>query len=365
VDESSAVFDYRFLPQQWYHVAIVHERGRLLGSSTLSLFVDGACEQLVRLSYPSLEKKGQLAVRGYLGTPPHRAAPSCLSWWLGPTFLFAACVSPAQIAAIAQRGPHYAGTFASNRMSTVDESAVQGASKPGRSASSSSSSSSSLAKSTSSGASAAATAATLEFDSSSIMFSFHAHAFFPLHQLAPLLHSAAPLSSASSQPQPQPHPGSAVGSQRLLSEGLRSVIAFSGATAPGILLPNSSAPPLHSEFLSFLQQSEVQQRRQQQQQQSQSNEQSNRKANAPADMSAEMLAELNEIGWPAGFLSGGAFPLFPVNLSDSIRMIGGMAAVLQLLARASTPLAFRQALVLIGAFLCVIMRVARLVFAFV
>jgi hypothetical protein len=262
-------------------------------------------------------------------------------------------VSPAQIAAIAQRGPHYAGTFASNRKSTVDESAVQGASKPGRSASSSSS----LANSTSSGASAAATAATLEFDSSSIMFSFHAHAFFPLHQLAPLLHNAVPLSSAPSQPQPQPHPGSAVGSQRLLSEGLRSVIAFSGATAPGILLPNSSAPPLHSEFLSFLQQSEVQQRRQQQQQQqqqSQANEQSNRKANAAVDMSAEMLAELNEIGWPAGFLSGGAFPLFPVNLSDSIRMIGGMAAVLQLLARASTPLAFRQALVLIGAFLCVI-----------
>ena len=69
------------------------------------------------------------------------------------------------------------------------------------------------------------------------------------------------------------------------------------------------------------------------------------------DLSPQAVAEMNEIAWPCAFLSGGAFPLHPLNLADAIRTIGGMQAVLPLLARAATPSAFCDALVLVGALL--------------
>ena len=64
-----------------------------------------------------MDKRVSLNVRGYLGTAPHRAAPSpsALVWWLGPTFLFREPLLPVQLSVMAQRGPRYTGTFATNR----------------------------------------------------------------------------------------------------------------------------------------------------------------------------------------------------------------------------------------------------------
>ena len=50
-----AVFAFKFLPRQWYHVALVHDKGSLFSESTVALFVDGVHAQTVKLSYPKID----------------------------------------------------------------------------------------------------------------------------------------------------------------------------------------------------------------------------------------------------------------------------------------------------------------------
>jgi hypothetical protein len=49
------VFAFRFLPRQWYHVALVHDKGSLFSDSAVSLFVDGMHTQSLKLSYPKID----------------------------------------------------------------------------------------------------------------------------------------------------------------------------------------------------------------------------------------------------------------------------------------------------------------------
>jgi hypothetical protein len=265
----SGCFDFQFNEKQWYHVVLVHERGRLMGSSAMSLYVDGKLQQTIKLSYPQLEKRGQLAVRGCIGTSQHRIKHSALQWWLGPCFLFNNCLSAAQVSQIAQKGPKYAGTFASTPK-PADASNPQ-------------------VKATT-------------IDPNSILFAYHAHSHLPLSHLI-----STPINVAS------------LNSQGNFSESMRSVMLLVGSTSPGVLIPNSSAPPILPSL----------------------------------SMQSTQSNKSDDSAWPAAFLCGGAVSIMPLHLSDAIRTIGGMAAMLPLAARASNANAFRQALTLIGALLYV------------
>jgi hypothetical protein len=285
-----------------------------------------------------------LNVRGYLGTAPARSRVSSLVWWLGPTFLFKDTLSASQIMVMAQRGPRYAGTFANNRSqnSSTDSDVEFFISSSLSSITSNPAATTTLdwfkpresavptdkrAPSTIAAGSRSKSSDTISFEQDNIVFAFHAQAFFELSTLAPLVL----MRSA------QPYGGNGV----RLHVGLQTVIGLCGATAPGIMLPNSASAPLHPSSLQWLLKDQA------------ASEAATDKM-ATSSVSADMKAtSVTEIAWPAGFLSGGAFPLLPLNLADAIRMVGGMRAVLPLLSRASTTsaVAFKQALILIGAFL--------------
>ena len=45
---------HKFVPRQWYHIAVVHAAGGALASSTVSLFVDGAQVFSERFKHPKV-----------------------------------------------------------------------------------------------------------------------------------------------------------------------------------------------------------------------------------------------------------------------------------------------------------------------
>lgn len=359
-------------------------------------------------------------MRGYLGTAPHRACASSLLWWLGPTFFFREALSPVQVACMAQRGPRYTGTFAAHRshsslaagpsdmdhlhiLSTLDPDAELDAdadtgtpawllSSPTRQQRRRTSQkhlaamthTTATSSSTSSSAPASVALGThpddVAFDAEAVVFAFHAQCCFSLPTLAPLLveHSAyqrayhagqaatAASTSTFTSITNTATGGSAAASPDVdedISEGIRSVFGFCGATAPGILLPNSAAPALFPAALAQARRPVVTPASSTLA--ASSSSLSNTEASlttvaSSASRSSVMVVgsewgigggsgggaggggngggggSSSSIAWPAAYLAGGAYPLRPLSLTDAMRSVGGMRALLPLLARAAT-----------------------------
>jgi len=107
---------FRFRKEIWYHVVIVHSKGRMTGTS-LSLFVDGIHVDTIKFPYLSAPNPNQSGVVTTpmatlsLGTPSRRKRPSQIQWNLGPAFLLEESLNSAQVNAIYNLGPHYSSNF--------------------------------------------------------------------------------------------------------------------------------------------------------------------------------------------------------------------------------------------------------------
>ncbi|KPI41518.1 Beige-like protein [Cyphellophora attinorum] len=108
-----------FLPNKWYHIALVHKRPRTATSSKAYLFVDGEFAEQQKANYPSIppsEKGQRLKVQGFLGTPqdlsPAQSGERCMSKWsLASAALIAEALSDDIVAVFFNLGPHYHGNF--------------------------------------------------------------------------------------------------------------------------------------------------------------------------------------------------------------------------------------------------------------
>lgn len=104
-----------FRPQQWYHIAIVHQRPRYSSSSAAALFVDGRFIESIKCTYPSQPASG-FPIQAFLGTPKEfsprlgRGMVS-LAWNMGPAYLIDDDLPEDLLHVYYQLGPRYCSNF--------------------------------------------------------------------------------------------------------------------------------------------------------------------------------------------------------------------------------------------------------------
>lgn len=99
-----------FVPGQWYHLALVHEKNRFLPSaSEIKFYVDGVHRATEPLAYPPAVSS-RFTIE--FGTSKGNAlGPSNQLWLLGPSYMLDGVVDAREAHLIAALGPSYHGNF--------------------------------------------------------------------------------------------------------------------------------------------------------------------------------------------------------------------------------------------------------------
>ncbi|KAJ4456358.1 hypothetical protein PAPYR_8397 [Paratrimastix pyriformis] len=92
----------------WRHVILVHSRGRLIGASTVTLYLDGQLLLQNRLTYPGSAPAPTISL--FFGHS-RQGPPTSAIWSLGPVFMVEECLGPHTVAALHQLGPQYSGVL--------------------------------------------------------------------------------------------------------------------------------------------------------------------------------------------------------------------------------------------------------------
>jgi hypothetical protein len=108
----SAVFE----PKRWYHITIVHKKGRATSAAKAALYVDGEFVEQQKAGYPQAPPSATTPVQVFFGTPldlSPRLGRGVVSsqWSLGTTHLFEDALSDDLIAVFYRLGPRYHGNF--------------------------------------------------------------------------------------------------------------------------------------------------------------------------------------------------------------------------------------------------------------
>lgn len=108
---------FKFRKEVWYHVAVVHSKSRLAGTS-LSLYVDGIhVDTVSKFPYLAPATPNAAGVTTHstvtisLGTTARRKRPSLVQWNLGPSFFLEETLNMAQINAVYNLGPRFSSNF--------------------------------------------------------------------------------------------------------------------------------------------------------------------------------------------------------------------------------------------------------------
>ncbi|RQM27365.1 hypothetical protein B5M09_001935 [Aphanomyces astaci] len=100
----------------WHHLVLTHKRA-VMGSSVVTLYIDGAEAGAKKLSYPASPPIGT-PLRCYLGSDPHLfASTSIRPICLGPTWLMSDVLPPLAATCMFTLGPNYKQSFPGNTTS--------------------------------------------------------------------------------------------------------------------------------------------------------------------------------------------------------------------------------------------------------
>ncbi|KAI5843402.1 hypothetical protein DFP73DRAFT_80685 [Morchella snyderi] len=105
-----------FESKKWYHISLVHRRGRATSASKAALYIDGEFVEQVKATYPQPPPTSTTPVQVFLGTPSDlspRIGRGVVSskWSLGTAHLFEDTLSDDLIAVHFRLGPRYYGNF--------------------------------------------------------------------------------------------------------------------------------------------------------------------------------------------------------------------------------------------------------------
>lgn len=110
-----------FQPKRWYHIAVVHRRGRPTAAAKAALYVDGEFVEQQKTNYPQSPPSptaaaAATAVQLFFGTPSDlslRVGRGVVAsrWSLGTAHLFEDVLSDDLIAVFYRLGPRYHGNF--------------------------------------------------------------------------------------------------------------------------------------------------------------------------------------------------------------------------------------------------------------
>ncbi|RHZ09502.1 hypothetical protein DYB37_009167 [Aphanomyces astaci] len=100
----------------WHHLVLTHKRA-VMGSSVVTLYIDGAEAGAKKLSYPT-SSPPSTPLRCYLGSDPHLfASTSIRPICLGPTWLMSDVLPPLAATCMFTLGPNYKQSFPGNTTS--------------------------------------------------------------------------------------------------------------------------------------------------------------------------------------------------------------------------------------------------------
>ncbi|OZJ02277.1 hypothetical protein BZG36_05064 [Bifiguratus adelaidae] len=110
-----AMFEtFEFQTGYWYHLALVHHKSKMgLGSSTMSMFVNGAFIDQIRCAYVTASSSSS-DIRATFGASPFNNTndgPSLLAWDLGPTYIIDGLLDGDVITLIFNLGARYKALF--------------------------------------------------------------------------------------------------------------------------------------------------------------------------------------------------------------------------------------------------------------
>jgi hypothetical protein len=105
-----------FEPKRWYHVAIVHRRGRATTTAKSALYIDGEFVEQQKAPYPQTPPSSSTHVQAFFGIPSDictRLGRGVVSsrWSLGTMHLFEDVLSDDMIAVFHRLGSRYHGNF--------------------------------------------------------------------------------------------------------------------------------------------------------------------------------------------------------------------------------------------------------------
>lgn len=118
-------FDYEFLPDVWYHIALVQSKGRLtVQQPHLTLYVNGQMTKSEKASYPSVMSSGfstntdkipnslpYPSLSLWMGTRPSHQKKCPLMWNLGPSYFIEEPLDLPRINAMYNIGPRIASNY--------------------------------------------------------------------------------------------------------------------------------------------------------------------------------------------------------------------------------------------------------------
>ncbi|KAF0692364.1 Aste57867_16541 [Aphanomyces stellatus] len=110
-----------FAERSWHHLVLTHRRA-VVGSSLVTLFIDGAEICTKKLSYPASTSPSP--IRSFLGSDPHLFPSTCIrSICLGPMWLMSDVLPPLAATVMFMMGPTYMYSFPGNTSSqgAIDE----------------------------------------------------------------------------------------------------------------------------------------------------------------------------------------------------------------------------------------------------
>ncbi|OWZ20162.1 hypothetical protein PHMEG_0005465 [Phytophthora megakarya] len=103
----------------WHHFAFTHRRA-VVGSSQLTVYIDGVEMGTKKLNYPSSSSVGTF--QAFIGSDAQVCSPqSALSWKVGPTWLIDEVVSSGTIAGIFSLGPTFSHQFSGHSYRSVGD----------------------------------------------------------------------------------------------------------------------------------------------------------------------------------------------------------------------------------------------------
>lgn len=107
--------EFTFSLGKFHHLAVVHQRPRYVGGSSVNLYVDGKLVEIGKAPYPVAPPK-DWEVQAWLGTPRDRVPEgrlnkglSKMKWDLGPTWLIHGDVPEEMVYVCWSLGPRYNG----------------------------------------------------------------------------------------------------------------------------------------------------------------------------------------------------------------------------------------------------------------
>ncbi|TMW67793.1 hypothetical protein Poli38472_007465 [Pythium oligandrum] len=106
-------------PTQWHHLALAHRKSAL-GSSQLTLFIDGAEVTTKKLSYPSAPALGTL--QAFIGKDIQVCGKyQALPWKVGPTWFTEDVLSSSAVACMFLLGPSFSGQYSGHAYRSVGD----------------------------------------------------------------------------------------------------------------------------------------------------------------------------------------------------------------------------------------------------